>query len=156
MEKVREICEYVTKQRQEGRTVTVDLNHRDRVGKATALHVAALGGHSECVRELLTHGADPGVQDGEGWTVVHRAALWRDSECLSLLFTYNADVNVTNKDGDTALDLAERHNNPSCAALLRQSSSLNVTKDNSDVDLVQQVSHVGHHVDTANNQVSCS
>jgi hypothetical protein len=41
----------------------------------TALHLAALGGHKECLKELLRRRANPNIQDKDGHTASHVLVL---------------------------------------------------------------------------------
>jgi hypothetical protein len=54
---------------------------------ATAMHVAALQGHDECVAALLEQGADRTVTDLNGLTPLHYAALCPSAECIAVLLS---------------------------------------------------------------------
>jgi len=71
------------------------------------LHLAAVSGDLEEVRELLEKGADVNAKDEEGRTPLHWAAGNGYVEVARLLIEHGADVNAKeSRYGDTPLDLA--------------------------------------------------
>ena len=62
----------------------VDVNILTACGRS-ALYLAALDGSAECVRVLLTHGADPSARSKEGKTPFDVAALFQRAEAQALL-----------------------------------------------------------------------
>lgn len=54
---------------------------------ATALHMAALQGHEECVLILLAHDADRTAVDTNGLTPLHYASLCPSVECIAALLS---------------------------------------------------------------------
>lgn len=83
----------------------VSVNSLDKAG-CTALHWAAHGGHTECVRILLSV---PGVQidvvNKLGDTPLHESAWKGHGDIVRMLLAAGADKSVKNKDGKTALEL---------------------------------------------------
>lgn len=75
-----------------------DPDDRTREERATALMMAAGGGHSECVRKLLDADADLEKEDRNDWTALFYAAKAGSLPCIRLLVEAGADVNA--KDGD--------------------------------------------------------
>ena len=74
----------------------------------TALMYASKKGHTETVRLLLDHGANPNSQDKYGDTPLILAVAYGDmseesTDILRLLLDHGADVNVQDNDGNTAL-----------------------------------------------------
>jgi espin len=86
----------------------------------TALHYAARGGHSECVRLLVAAGADPNVQDERRITPLHFAVVGGHALCVKLLLDHHADPFREDLDQQTALSLAEKSGNIGCARLLQR------------------------------------
>lgn len=87
--------------------VTLSLNP----ARQTALHVAALFGHNDIARLLLSQGAQINQPDVTGCAALHFAvAGYASRDCviglLRMLLEYGADVNQRSK-GTTPLQLAE-------------------------------------------------
>ena len=102
----------------EGRTYTAqkllnhgaDVNAQNKHG-ITALHVAAVGGHTNTdtnmVQVLLKHGADINARDDNESPPLHWAVEGGHIDTVRALLNHGADVHARNKYGDTALDVAE-------------------------------------------------
>ncbi len=76
--------------------------------------LSAAGGESNvvAVAELLQHGANPNVCDGQGNTALHHAAMWlADEKVFALLLDAKANPNVRNNEGKTSLDLVKERLN---------------------------------------------
>ncbi|GAB4820862.1 hypothetical protein N2152v2_007908 [Parachlorella kessleri] len=85
----------------------------------TALHLAALYGHADCVRLLLDHGATASVRDEDGGVALHDAAAGGYTNiCLMLLDADAACVNMRDDEGDTPLHNAARGGHEEVARLL--------------------------------------
>jgi len=69
----------------------------------TDLHKAAFDGNVEEVKKLLKKGADPNVQDKDGWTPLHLAASEGHVDVAKLLLEHGADPNAQDKHGNTPL-----------------------------------------------------
>ena len=82
-----------------------DVEAQDEQG-ATALIVAAKGGHNNVVVELLNAGADVEAQDEGGATALIVAAKAGHDRVISILLNRGANVEACNKDGTTALMMA--------------------------------------------------
>lgn len=61
-------------------------NIQDSAGYS-ALHYAALNGHADCVRLLLSHDALPNLPDSRGSSPLHLAAWAGHQEIVKLLLT---------------------------------------------------------------------
>eukprot|EP00730_Choanoeca_flexa_P019234 TRINITY_DN9390_c0_g1_i1.p2 TRINITY_DN9390_c0_g1~~TRINITY_DN9390_c0_g1_i1.p2 ORF type:complete len:572 (+),score=123.54 TRINITY_DN9390_c0_g1_i1:2958-4673(+) len=95
----------------------------------TPLHWAVAVSRLQCLKLLLSHGADPNFQDASGNTTLHVAVLNADIfvESLSALIRAGVDVNVRNYEGSTPLHLAASCDMPDkIGALLR--AAANVTQ----------------------------
>ena len=76
---------------------------------------------------LLHAGADPDIQDKDGYTVLHNAVLGADEEIALLLIQSGADVNVANNEGVTPLCFASGMGLPRVvSALLERGANPNV------------------------------
>ncbi|KAL9224138.1 hypothetical protein vseg_000204 [Gypsophila vaccaria] len=97
-------------------------------GGITALHMAALNGHSEAVQLLLELGAsitEKTVQDGTtidligaGSTALHYAACGGNVQCCQMLIERGASVTVVNTSGCTPLMVARSWHRDSAAEIL--------------------------------------
>ncbi|XAR61262.1 hypothetical protein NMG60_11034909 [Bertholletia excelsa] len=86
--------------------IDIDVNSVDSGGQ-TALHVAAIRGHTEVIQFLVSIGADADIVDCNGWTPLHCAAAEGHGEAVEILLkssTFAKDA-VT-REGKTAFALA--------------------------------------------------
>lgn len=75
----------------------------------TAIHLAALYGHAECVRLLLQRGARADVADADGALPLHDAAAGGYLDiCTMLLDAAPLTIDRGDSEGDTALHNAAR------------------------------------------------
>ena len=97
-----------------------DVNIQDAEG-VTALHIAALNEHVDCVKMLLEHEANVSARSTEGWTPLHTVAQSGHLDCVKLLLQYGADPNERTK-GEcwTPLDVAAEKGHTQCVNLLLQ------------------------------------
>ena len=86
----------------EARSVTKD-------GVTTPLHLAARGGHEDCVRALLEQSADVNVRDHMGWAPLHAAAWYCHVQAAAVLMGHpTCKLDIVSIEGETAYDLARR------------------------------------------------
>ncbi|KAK4913354.1 hypothetical protein LTR49_018335 [Elasticomyces elasticus] len=79
----------------------------DEVLDTDALYNAVTTDNDALVDDLLTHGADPDVANGDlQRTPLHQAAHLNHTSCLSVLLRHGADMGLEDAKGDTALHLA--------------------------------------------------
>ncbi|XP_063151834.1 ankycorbin [Candoia aspera] len=83
----------------------VSATKHDSEGK-TAFHLAASKGHSECLRIMITHGADVTAQDGTGHSALHLAARNSHADCVKRLLQSKCPAENTDSSGKTALHYA--------------------------------------------------
>ena len=83
----------------------VDVNTTDR-DRNTPLHMAALGGHADCIELLIERKANVGTVNSGGNTSLLLAVTTAPPECIELLLKAGAPVNSRNNTGDTPLDYA--------------------------------------------------
>ncbi|KXX76224.1 Ankyrin-3 [Madurella mycetomatis] len=65
----------------------------------TAVHEAVFFGHSNCVRILLKHGADPDIPDKLSRVALHTAARKGLIDCVRILLEYTKELNPLDKHG---------------------------------------------------------
>ncbi|XP_068093370.1 ankyrin repeat domain-containing protein 29-like isoform X1 [Hyperolius riggenbachi] len=75
----------------------------------TALMVASYAGHTQCVRELVLHGADINLHRDSGATALFFAAQQGHNDIVKFLFEYGASTEFTTRDGGTAMLTACQH-----------------------------------------------
>eukprot|EP00439_Symbiodinium_sp_Y106_P062054 s1181_g9.t1 len=78
----------------------------DSVNKRTALHRSCAAGHEQIVAHLLSHRANPNVEDEEEWTPLHSAASRGSASLATLLTEAGADCDATTSSGSSALHYA--------------------------------------------------
>ena len=98
----------------------------------TPLHVAASLGSVDCVKLLLSHGADVRVQFSTARsTPLHLAAEEGSPECTQLLLEAGALPDAKNSRGQTALHLAAlAQSGETLDILLASGASVNAEDDN--------------------------
>ncbi|NXX75179.1 RAI14 protein, partial [Urocolius indicus] len=69
-------------------------------------HLAATKGHTECLRVMVTHGADVTTQDGAGHSALHLAAKNSHPDCIKRLLQSKCPPDSTDNSGKTALHYA--------------------------------------------------
>ncbi|KAF1564031.1 Ankycorbin, partial [Eudyptes schlegeli] len=69
-------------------------------------HLAATKGHAECLRIMVTHGADVTAQDGAGHSALHLAAKNSHPDCIKMLLQSKCPADSTDNSGKTALHYA--------------------------------------------------
>ena len=77
-----------------------DIAEADETGQ-TALHFAADRGSADCVKLLLSNGADANCTDAEGISALQAAVIGGDVECVRFLLQAGADPDHEDVDGDT-------------------------------------------------------
>ena len=82
------------------------------------IHLAAMYGNIEAVKQHIAAGADVNAKEEDGWTPLRAAASNGHKEVIELLIANGADVNAKDDEGDTLLDAAKNH--PETADLLRK------------------------------------
>ncbi len=72
-------------------------------GVTRFFEVTPKGGNMDCVKALITAGADVNAKDSKGMTALLGAAMGGNADCLKALIDAGADVNAKDSDGQTAL-----------------------------------------------------
>ena len=65
---------------------------------------AAEFNYPEVVKLLLEHGANPNIQDADGWTPLHFAVKSCHVDVVRVLLDHGADLTIRNNEGRTPLD----------------------------------------------------
>lgn len=68
-----------------GRGPTAFLNSTSGARGRSALHLAAVYGHTECCERLLLAGADATLEDESGETALSEAVRWKREACIAVL-----------------------------------------------------------------------
>ena len=93
----------------------------------TRLHLAALSGDSNSVREQLEHGIDRNAKDQNGLVPLHWAAARSHENVVKLLLQMDADIQAKDNEGMTALHHAAfRDDEGTMRAMLEKGAERNV------------------------------
>eukprot|EP01134_Creolimax_fragrantissima_P006416 CFRG6416T1 len=103
---------------------TVNVEARDQISR-TPLHVAARGGHEDCVKLLIDNGAE------NDRTALHNAASKGHDLVVRRLIIEDASVNLADEEGDTPLHLASRGDHLAIVRLLLAAGAdINASNEN--------------------------
>ena len=106
-----------------------DVNTLRPETRDSLLLIAAERGHTEVVRLLLEHGADPNLVNMCGETPVHAAAKIDSIDVITFLCKHGADVNICDVTGSTALYCTVRRSYfRSIRLLLRSGADPNISE----------------------------
>ncbi|RDD43354.1 Ankyrin repeat and EF-hand domain-containing protein 1 [Trichoplax sp. H2] len=97
-----------------------DPNYKNETTGKTALHAAASSGNANCVREILSAGANVDEVDEKSFHAAHFAAQSGHYEVLQVLSSYGANMGTTNYEGDTPLHLTAAFGHSVCGKYLIQ------------------------------------
>nr|XP_020463367.1 BRCA1-associated RING domain protein 1 [Monopterus albus] len=99
-----------------GSPAVMKRNHKGE----TLLHLAAIKGDVEAVKELLDQGADPNLKDNAGWTPLHEACNLGHLMVVEVLVTRGALLNTPGYENDSPLHDAVRNGHSAIVKLLLQ------------------------------------
>jgi ankyrin repeat protein len=85
----------------------VDDKYESGCSDATALHLAACGGHLAVVQALIDGRADVNARDATDFTPLHCAAIHDRLEVARLLLKHGADITAKDEDGACPSDVAD-------------------------------------------------
>ncbi|KAK7939642.1 hypothetical protein WMY93_002968 [Mugilogobius chulae] len=106
-----------------GSPAVMKRNHKGE----TPLHIAAIKGDAEAVKELLEQGADPNLKDNAGWTPLHEACNLGHLTVVEILVSKGALLNTPGYKNDSPLHDAVRNGHAAIVKLLlRLGASTNV------------------------------
>jgi len=89
----------------------------------TSLKVACKHSRWATVRLLLRHGANPRVQDADGWTALHHAAMNNmPLNIAKALVEHGANADAKTKQGNTPVSLARKNGTEAVVKFLEQAS----------------------------------
>eukprot|EP00434_Breviolum_minutum_P022577 symbB.v1.2.019922.t1/scaffold1652.1/size121070/2 len=110
------------------RLVAMKVNSSTAPGGTTALHFAALHGHTAMLRRLLAGGADVNALDDHGWAPLHLAAGAGRLDAMNLLVAAGAVPDQHSPDG-TPYDVAVRSGKQSTALTLALAEHVRALQD---------------------------
>ncbi|XP_028446589.1 BRCA1-associated RING domain protein 1 isoform X2 [Perca flavescens] len=99
-----------------GSPAVMKRNHKGE----TLLHLAAIKGDVEAVKELLDQGADPNLKDNAGWTPLHEACNLGHLALVDVLVSRGALLNTPGYENDSPLHDAARNGHTAIVKLLLQ------------------------------------
>ena len=99
-----------------------DVNARDLPGDS-ALHIASMHGHADCIVTLLEAGAQINMTGSNGFSPLMYSCFYGMDNCSRVLIEEGADVDIVNGSGDTALILSSSGGYEGCATLLIRSGA---------------------------------
>ena len=76
---------------------------------STPLMIAALDDKLQAVKYLLKQGADPSLQDNDGWNLLHFASRGGNPEVIELMLGHVPNIDSITKEGSTPLMIAARN-----------------------------------------------
>lgn len=98
----------------------IDINTRDPINGYTALHYAAINGHTTAIRLLVEDlNANINMQDINGYTPLHYMVSYGDIEIVKLFAELNANLNVIDNIGATPLYHAILNNDIEMVEILK-------------------------------------
>ncbi|XP_060910211.1 BRCA1-associated RING domain protein 1 [Labrus mixtus] len=97
-----------------GSPAVMKRNHKGE----TLLHLAAIKGDVEAVRELLDQESDPNRKDNAGWTPLHEACNLGHLAVVEVLLSNGALLNTPGYENDSPLHDAVRNGHPAIVKLL--------------------------------------
>lgn len=100
----------------------------DLEGK-TAFHLAATKGNADCLKVMLTHGADVSAQDLSGHTALHLSVKHNHIECVKRLLQSRCPTECTDGGGRTCVHYAAANGNLPILQLLCENKCLLNVKD---------------------------
>ncbi|KAM4731752.1 BRCA1-associated RING domain protein 1 isoform 2-T2 [Anableps anableps] len=99
-----------------GTPAVMKRNHKGE----TLLHLAAIKGDVDSVKELLDQGADPNLKDNAGWTPLHEACNLGHLAAVKVLVARGALLNTPGYENDSPLHDAVRNGHAAIVKLLLQ------------------------------------
>lgn len=75
----------------------------------TALHIAALRGHLNFIRDLISYGADINAVSSNGWTALHYALTSNQKDVCNYLLSEKIKAEAPDMQGKTVFDVAEQY-----------------------------------------------
>ncbi|KAG8000731.1 BRCA1-associated RING domain protein 1, partial [Nibea albiflora] len=99
-----------------GSPAVMKRNHKGE----TLLHLAAIKGDVEAVKELLDQGVDPNLKDNAGWTPLHEACNLGHLAVVEVLVSSGALLNTPGYENDSPLHDAVRNGHPAIVKVLLQ------------------------------------
>ena len=84
----------------------------------TPLMIVAANDKLQAVKCLLRQGADPSLQDSEGWNVLHHASKSGNVAIMEEILSHGVDIESRNNSGETPLMLSQSYGKSEVVAYL--------------------------------------
>jgi len=110
----------------------------------TRLYKACRWNNLAEARRLLDAGADPNIQDGDGWTPLQHACSRGYTDIVRLLIDHGADVNARDRDSWTPLRRACYRDRPDLARLLLGHGADPCARDNDNASALDHSCRYGY------------
>lgn len=103
---------------------SVNSHHRNVSGGGSALTVAASQNHEQTVAFLLERGAEPDIQDNNGYSPLIYAVMDGNQSMFAMLMQHHANPNLTERCRLTAYDYALQKQHTDMARKLQQAGGI--------------------------------
>jgi len=105
-------------------------------GQRSAVYLAAMGGHADCIQILRSAGADVRLPDENGFSPLHMASAGGHTTAVEMLIKCSADVGHLGAGGLTPLHVASIEGRmPVVELLLKKKANIKAADDNGETPL---------------------
>ena len=119
------------------------IDRRDDAG-LTSLMMAVVNDKLQAVKCLLKQGADPSLQDNDGWNVLHSASQGGNPEVIELMLSHVPNIDSETKVGATPLMIAAGNDNLQAVKYLLKQGTDPSLQDNDGWNVLHYASQGGN------------